>query len=1370
MSSTSPAFSPSSSVAFSTFSASSSSSSSSYMTTSSSPSPSIASPQESKSTSESTASFTISEFTTLVSTALDYNPIFEPLAFPCRPESHYFSAPIRRPMKADEKVTVLKKIKSILLRESPSVPVEQPSSQVPELPRLPLPPPSDPLFTPHMPLPLALERGLVSSAPEPIGLSAVFPDVFDLDVASEIRSEDHGEDPSEDSKSCSSSFHASPVDPEVPAFLESASDSSSSASCAESSVSHASSSLDLTSDPTDPFAKGHVQVVRRSTGSAGSCISLGEVAGLSAYSLGNHPYATTRGNSTVTLESPPKRLKRKKLMTEPPMPPPSCPLPPPPVSVPSSSRVGSLPSDLSPLPPLLPMPTRPLPPTPCITSPRYCAPNATSKDWTLDLPLEASALELARRVGAGVTAVGGRRRKVSTMTRRARRTSLQRSILISVTQTPIKTDDSPCVGLRPGHRRKGSPFPLLFEAPPTPSSSPLSTPTTPTLSSGAQSPSGSPQKSRTIRPPPLSHTLVLSPSGLPIPPLEDPDAPVTPTSECTSIESGVSEPATPPFSGRANVPGWFLDASDASEEGDEKFSEEHSKTDVDERYWTAFLLFWIWRIVRGNAGPPRVLGLTKANRALQRFSPWQIILSTLTAAYAMRNLDKIVGLSAPEPLARLYSPAYYRATWVAIGLDAGFATALSIRPKWLRDLCSVLFSVYYIIYANEADEKLRRFRAVPTVEMLRATWEKTSNPYIRLFTSLRLPSLPTRRKILLPRPKSSQYQRPITAHLFYALPIEQLRDATELILDFPGGGFICMTPEHHEERLALWAVNTRRPVLSIDYGKAPEYPYPFAVDEAFDTYRILVESNGAIIGMSGHQLEIVITGDSAGCTMAANVVIKTLEHNAANPTRTLPMPLALLMNYAALDFNFASWMTQENLRILRSEQSSGNLYGLAEQKDHLSHISPLSMVDDSGTSRSKRPKRQGSWRETIRGFAGTFDETDVVVKEPRAMSPTFRRPRMKRSTSALRATDQDDDESSAWGTSRPRREQDKPLQDRVKYRHPDGHSWGEAISSDKKQKELSAAVLEADEKAAIAKKEDQGSRKEPLGTRLTLTSRTGYFQDRIVTPSMMRAMALLYVGPYRNPDFATNYYISPLLAPSELLAKFPPLLLFCGEADPFNDDSILLAGRVREAKRARKIELDLALSGKSARFGEDLRMSMAEPKSVEDAARMQEERDRLGNEDDWVQLTLFAGWSHGYLQMSSLMWEAKAVIEDQADCIDDAFTRYCPAKVSNCSATISVNGQSARGADGYSAESEADEFGITFVTKKYQGQGGNGRSSDKETGTVALQNPAEDILELEVPNPDEENGPKPGRPTAGHKISETELMRRRRLLDAHMFE
>lgn len=146
----------------------------------------------------------------------------------------------------------------------------------------------------------------------------------------------------------------------------------------------------------------------------------------------------------------------------------------------------------------------------------------------------------------------------------------------------------------------------------------------------------------------------------------------------------------------------------------------------------------------------------------------------------------------------------------------------------------------------------------------------------------------------------------------------------------------------------------------------------------------------------------------------------------------------------------------------------------------------------------------------------------------------------------------------------------------------------------------------------------------------------------------MRAMAILYIGPHRNPDFATDYHISPILTPEYLLAQFPPLMIQCGEKDPFVDDSVIFAGRVREAKRARKIELELALSGKSARFGEDPRPQDVDVRSVKGVTSVEEmrrERDRLASESeyDWVQLVLLADWSHGYLQMPILLPRAKAV-------------------------------------------------------------------------------------------------------------------------------
>ena len=58
--------------------------------------------------------------------------------------------------------------------------------------------------------------------------------------------------------------------------------------------------------------------------------------------------------------------------------------------------------------------------------------------------------------------------------------------------------------------------------------------------------------------------------------------------------------------------------------------------------------------------------------------------------------------------------------------------------------------------------------------------------------------------------------------LFFSGTEEALASATELVVDFPGGGFIAMGPECHEERLRRWAVRTGKPVLGVNYGKAPE--------------------------------------------------------------------------------------------------------------------------------------------------------------------------------------------------------------------------------------------------------------------------------------------------------------------------------------------------------------------------------------------------------------------------------------------------------------------------------------------------------------------------------------------------------------------
>ncbi|EPS97754.1 hypothetical protein FOMPIDRAFT_37998, partial [Fomitopsis schrenkii] len=635
------------------------------------------------------------------------------------------------------------------------------------------------------------------------------------------------------------------------------------------------------------------------------------------------------------------------------------------------------------------------------------------------------------------------------------------------------------------------------------------------------------------------------------------------------------------------------------------------------------IFFWVWRIVRGNPGGPRVLWLRRANRSLACFTPWQLIVSTLTGMYAVRNFDRILGLQAyhlhthrKPPLTALivrqYSRAYYRATWITTALDAGFATAMTIRPRKLRELCSVIFSLYYLLYANEADEKLRKYRAVPTVEMLRTTWEKTANPYLRFFTYY--PKVTIRRKIILPRPQGSSYTRPITAWLFFAQPVHHLARATDLILDYPGGGFISMTPEHHEERLRMWAVRTGKPVLSIEYGKAPECrmpadclcsltdPYPFAIDECFDVYRLLVESGGRAIGMSGHKLNVIIAGDSAGAHIAANVMVKLLETQLV-----LPLPKALVFAYPALDFNFTSWMTPDNLRILH----------------------PLSMVGER-----KGVRRRRSWRDALRKIASPTDERAGFTL--RHAKESQGRGDADEPNGDAEAGEMADVEEGAT------KEEDKPLQARVRF-HP----------------EVDERVLERHQREADAMIPGQSEPADqaPLGTRLTMTSRTGYFSDRIISPSMMRAMAILYIGPHRNPDFATDYHLSPIKAPSHLLSQFPPILMACGEKDPFVDDTLVFAGRVREAKRTRRAELDAVLAGRTSKPLESFLLAKDDLSQEEAVRALRRERDLLAaqGDEDWVTMQIYSEWSHGFLQMPMLLQEARPVIDSMADWMDEAF-------------------------------------------------------------------------------------------------------------------
>lgn len=302
--------------------------------------------------------------------------------------------------------------------------------------------------------------------------------------------------------------------------------------------------------------------------------------------------------------------------------------------------------------------------------------------------------------------------------------------------------------------------------------------------------------------------------------------------------------------------------------------------------------------------PPRVAGTRTARTALlERLLPVRPSLPFPSLARASLPPIDPRGRHHQIELTSANTPAC-SATWIVTALDAGFATAMSIRWKWLRDIASLAFSGYYLLFANEADEKVSQQPSKHSVLPARCSTDARKNstrthmadsmnterpppPESRssansapfapsrcsarhgrskgTLTSASSPVLadpgspsarnsssrdprgastgqsrhiwnmlevtfPARdvsraashlvtRDAPLTNPNSRLRSKPLTLHLFFAGTEAELEASHELVMDNPGGGFICMNPLHHEERLLRWAIRTKRVVISFDYGK-----------------------------------------------------------------------------------------------------------------------------------------------------------------------------------------------------------------------------------------------------------------------------------------------------------------------------------------------------------------------------------------------------------------------------------------------------------------------------------------------------------------------------------------------------------------------
>ena len=100
------------------------------------------------------------------------------------------------------------------------------------------------------------------------------------------------------------------------------------------------------------------------------------------------------------------------------------------------------------------------------------------------------------------------------------------------------------------------------------------------------------------------------------------------------------------------------------------------------------------------------------------------------------------------------------------------------------------------------------------------------------------------------------------------------------LLYLHGGGFVIGSISTHDRLARELAERLGARVLSLDYGLAPERPYPQGLDDCVDSARWL-SAHGEELGM--HPGRLLIGGDSAGANLSAATLLRLRDEGSPLP-------------------------------------------------------------------------------------------------------------------------------------------------------------------------------------------------------------------------------------------------------------------------------------------------------------------------------------------------------------------------------------------------------------------------------------------------------------------------------------------------------
>lgn len=117
-----------------------------------------------------------------------------------------------------------------------------------------------------------------------------------------------------------------------------------------------------------------------------------------------------------------------------------------------------------------------------------------------------------------------------------------------------------------------------------------------------------------------------------------------------------------------------------------------------------------------------------------------------------------------------------------------------------------------------------------------------------------------------------------------------------VIVYFHGGGFTVGSAQDTASITSRLARDVGAVVVSVNYRMAPEWPFPYAVEDCFAVYRTILQEAA---GIGGDPDCVAVAGDSAGGNLAAALPLVSRDREVSLPTATLL--LCPITNFSAED-------------------------------------------------------------------------------------------------------------------------------------------------------------------------------------------------------------------------------------------------------------------------------------------------------------------------------------------------------------------------------------------------------------------------------------------------------------------------------------